>query len=66
MTTEARTVFGVDDIKDFADLTEEEAETWLGSNAKHIEEAMVTAGWNAIDTLLSQDGIMSQWGPPLL
>ena len=32
-------------------------EDWLLRNAKHIEEAMCRAGWEAIDTLLSIDPI---------
>ena len=35
--------------------TQAQAETWLHNNAKHIRDAMVERGWDAIDTLLDLD-----------
>lgn len=35
--------------------TDEQAEEWLEDNAKHIEEAMVRAGWEAMEALLPVD-----------
>ena len=60
MMTQARSVFGPGDVQSFAEgasieMTDTEAEEWLGRNAKHIEEAMVRAGWEAIDDLSYQD-----------
>ena len=47
--------FGITDIKDYANCTTDEADEWLDRNFKYIQEAMVVAGWNAIDTLVSLD-----------
>lgn len=35
-------------------LSEEEADQFLSHNAKHIENAMVEAGWQVIEDLLKE------------
>lgn len=35
--------------------TEDQAEEFLSNNEHHIQDAMVQAGWEAIDTLLSME-----------
>lgn len=37
-------------------MATERAEEWLQDNGKYIQDAMVEAGWAAIETLLAQDG----------
>jgi uncharacterized protein involved in high-affinity Fe2+ transport len=52
------------DVQDVAldphgqELTQEQADAFLRRNAKYIEEAMVNAGFEAIDTLLFEDGFI--------
>jgi hypothetical protein len=41
--------------KGLKDITVQEADEWFSRNARHIQEAMVREGWNAIDTLTIQD-----------
>ena len=38
------------------DWTEEQAEEWLSFNEKYIRDAMIRAGWSAIETLLPPEG----------
>jgi len=55
---EARARFTAVDIKDYAEgVSIDDAEEWLVNNYKPIEDAMVRAGWNAIETLDNMDPI---------
>jgi hypothetical protein len=60
----ASTTFTFEDIVSVArdpheqELTQEQAEAFLARNAKYIEEAMVMRGFEAIDTLLFEDGLI--------
>jgi hypothetical protein len=52
------------DVRDVAldphgqELTQEQADAFLRRVAKHIEDAMVRAGFEAIDTLLFEEGLI--------
>ncbi len=52
----ATVTWNVEDVQGIAVMTRKRAEDWLENNAKYIQEAMVIRGWEAIETLLSQDG----------
>ena len=60
----ARTQFDTIDLIDWnegktgQDIGHEAAQSWLDNNYKYIEEAMVRAGWDAIDTLNSLDPML--------
>lgn len=59
----ARVVFQVSDVISYAEeqgvsLTGQQAYDWLERNRKYVEDAMLNAGWDAIDTLLSEDGLI--------
>ena len=59
---EARVRFVAADVQSWAEATYEEpteaqAEAWLKRNYKHIEETMLLAGWDAIETLDGMDPI---------
>ncbi len=59
-TDVAKVVFQVSDVLDHAEgmdhpITGKAAQEWMANNRKHIEDAMVMAGWEAIDTLLHMD-----------
>ena len=52
-SVEAGTKFVAGDVTSLRqDWTEDRAEEWLSENATYIADAMVAAGWNAIETLL--------------
>lgn len=59
MKTKATTTFTIEDVREMAkpNTSDFALEVWLDNNRKYIEEAMVVAGWRAIDTLLTQDGM---------
>ncbi len=44
------------DVQTIAVFTAKRAEEWLANNAKYIQEAMVEAGWGAMETLLGEGG----------
>lgn len=50
---EARCVFRKEDIEKY--LPNEKAESWLIKNKKWIEEAMMKAGFEAIESLIEYD-----------
>ncbi len=49
----------VEDLEELTAMPEVKAEEWLANNAKYIQEAMVEAGWTAIDTLLGEEGLLT-------
>ena len=54
----ARVTFVPEDI----DAEAQQAREWLDRNRKYIEEAMLKAGWDAIDTRNNLDPIIPQTG----
>lgn len=44
------------DVQSIAVMTDKRAEEWLANNAKYIQEAMVVAGWTAMESLLADGG----------
>jgi hypothetical protein len=59
LVTYAHVAWHVEDLEDLTDMPREQAEEWLENNAKYIQEAMVGAGWAAIDTLLGEKGLLT-------
>lgn len=55
----ARVAWHVKDLEDLTDMSDKQAEEWLENNAKYIRDAMVEAGWTAIDALLSEEGLLT-------
>lgn len=55
----ASATFSFEDVRELVPgwISDYRVEVWLDGNRKHIEDAMVRAGWDAIETLLSEDGI---------
>ena len=51
------TTFGIGDLPEDTFATDEEAQAFLEKNAKHIRDAMARAGFDAISTCLSFEGI---------
>lgn len=50
----AEVVWRFEDVQELRpDWTKEQCEEWLGDNEKHIQEAMLSAGWDAISDLLT-------------
>jgi hypothetical protein len=41
--------------EDGVEVTVEQAEDWLFNNTKYIQDAMLTAGWDAIETLTNME-----------
>ena len=37
--------------------TNEQAKEWLEDNEKYIEDVMITAGWEAIEALIPEEGV---------
>lgn len=59
---EAKTKFatvswGIDDVTTLFDVSDKEAVDFLNQNRKYIQEAMLTAGWDAMETCGLQDGL---------
>ena len=44
------------DVQAIAVMTNKRAEEWLANNGKYIQEAMMEAGWAAMETLLAEGG----------
>lgn len=56
--TYATTSWTIGDVKTLApQLSDEQAEEFLYNNGKYIQEAVVSAGWTAIESLLTYEGI---------
>ncbi len=55
----ARVAWHVEDLEDLTDMSRTQAEEWLENNAKYIQDAMVEAGWTAMDTLLGEEGLLA-------
>lgn len=53
----APTSWQVGDITCIAKLTDGEAYEWLADNQRHIQDGVVSAGWDVIKSLLEFDGI---------
>ena len=54
--THATVTWQAGDVETIAVFTTKRAEEWLANNAKYIQEAMVEAGWAAMETLLGEGG----------
>jgi riboflavin biosynthesis pyrimidine reductase len=51
----AETCWSIDDVRQFRpDISDEAARKFLGQRAGLIQDAMVEAGWEAIETLLDE------------
>jgi hypothetical protein len=61
MKTKAESAFGAGDVQVLFAATDEQAEEFLASNAKHIEDAMTTAGWEAMETLGHMANLTAVW-----
>ncbi len=53
----AKVVWTPEDIVSTFEMTLAEAEEWLSNNERHICDAMVQAGWTAIETCGAMDGL---------
>jgi len=63
VNTYAEVAWTAEDVRTLApQLSEQEAEDFLVANGKHIAEAVVSAGWTAIETLLVYNGIEVKGG----
>lgn len=52
----ASACWSIDDLRSRRpDWTDDQLTDWLSSHAGHIQDAMVDAGWDAIDTLLDEE-----------
>lgn len=52
----AAVAWQVGDVQAIAVMTDKRASEWLENNARYIQDAMVEAGWAAMDTLLAEGG----------
>ncbi len=67
LVTYATVTWQAGDVQTIAVFTTKRAEEWLAHNAKYIQEAMVQAGWAAMETLLAEGNhLITQLrrGPP--